>query len=106
MKHLILIVSYSHRKTALSIILANHFKCEICDSRQFFKEMTIGTAVPSTTELTAAPSFYQNKSIFENYTVGDFEKDAIKIDELLFFDNDYAILVGGSGLYVNAVLKV
>jgi tRNA dimethylallyltransferase len=37
--------------------------------------MTIGTAVPSTTELTAAPSFYQNKSIFENYTVGDFEKE-------------------------------
>jgi tRNA dimethylallyltransferase len=61
----------------LSIILANHFKAEIisCDSRQFFKEMTIGTAVPTTAELTTAPHhFIQNKSIFENYTVGEFER--------------------------------
>lgn len=109
MKHLITIVGPTAiGKTALSIILANHFKCEIisCDSRQFFKEMTIGTAVPSATELTAAPHhFIQNKSIFENYTVGDFEKDAIKKIDELFLTNDYAILVGGSGLYVNAVLK-
>ncbi|SEA71054.1 tRNA dimethylallyltransferase [Flavobacterium gillisiae] len=109
MKHLITIVGPTAiGKTALSIILANHFQCEIisCDSRQFFKEMTIGTAVPSTTELASAPHhFIQNKSIFENYTVGDFEKDAIKKIDELFLTNDYAILVGGSGLYVNAVLK-
>ena len=95
-------------KTALSIILANHFKCEIisCDSRQFFKEMTIGTAVPSNSELAAAPHhFIQNKSIFENYTVGDFEKEAIKKIDELFLTNDYVLLVGGSGLYVNAILK-
>jgi len=95
-------------KTALSIKLANHFNCEIisCDSRQFFKEMEIGTAVPSKEELTSAPHhFIQNKSIFKNYTVGDFEREAIsKLDEL-FETNDYAILVGGSGLYVDAVLK-
>lgn len=95
-------------KTALSIKLAQHFNCEIisCDSRQFFKEMEIGTAVPSSEELASAPHhFIQNKSIFENYTVGDFEREAIsKLDEL-FKTNDYAILVGGSGLYVNAVLK-
>lgn len=95
-------------KTALSIKLANHFNCEIisCDSRQFFKEMEIGTAVPSKEELASAPHhFIQNKSIFENYTVGDFEREAIsKLDEL-FKTNDYAILVGGSGLYVNAILK-
>lgn len=95
-------------KTALSIKLANHFNCEIisCDSRQFFKEMEIGTAVPSKEELASAPHhFIQNKSIFENYTVGDFEREAIsKLDEL-FETNDYAILVGGSGLYVNAILK-
>ena len=95
-------------KTALSIKLANHFNCEIisCDSRQFFKEMEIGTAVPSKEELTSAPHhFIQNKSIFENYTVGDFEREAIlKLDEL-FESNDYAILVGGSGLYVDAILK-
>lgn len=109
MKHLITIIGPTAiGKTSLSIIVANHFKCEIisCDSRQFFKEMAIGTAVPSKTELAAAPHhFIQNKSIFENYTVGDFEKEAIaKIDEL-FLTNDYVVLVGGSGLYVNAILK-
>ena len=95
-------------KTALSIKIAQYLGCEIisCDSRQFFKEMTIGTAVPSAEELAAAPHhFIHNKSIFENYTVGDFEKEAIaKLDEL-FKTNDFAVLVGGSGLYVDAVLK-
>lgn len=95
-------------KTSLSIALAQHFGCDIisCDSRQFFKEMKIGTAVPTETELAGAPHhFIQNKSIFENYTVGDFEKEAIsKLDEL-FFKNNIQILVGGSGLYVDAVLK-
>lgn len=95
-------------KTSLSIALAKHFNCEIisCDSRQFFKEMKIGTAVPSEEELAEVKHhFIQNKSIFENYTVGDFEKEVIeKIDEL-FLTNDYAVLVGGSGLYIDAVLK-
>ncbi|MDR6968222.1 tRNA dimethylallyltransferase [Flavobacterium arsenatis] len=109
MKHLITIIGPTAiGKTALSIKLANHFNCEIisCDSRQFFKEMKIGTAVPSDDELTSATHhFIQNKSIFENYTVGDFEREAIsKLDEL-FQTNDYAILVGGSGLYVDAILK-
>ena len=68
--------------------------------------MKIGTAVPSEFELSKAQHhFIQNKSIFDNYTVGDFEKEAIlKIDEL-FQTNDYAILVGGSGLYVDAILN-
>ena len=95
-------------KTSLSIALAQHFGCEIisCDSRQFFKEMTIGTAVPNKEELSEAKHhFIHNKSIFENYTVGDFEKEAIsKLDEL-YKTSDFAILVGGSGLYVDAVLK-
>ena len=95
-------------KTSLSIVLAQHFNCDIisCDSRQFFKEMQIGTAVPTTEELASAQHhFIQNKSIFENYTVGDFEKEAIaKLDEL-FSINDYVLMVGGSGLYVDAVLK-
>ncbi len=95
-------------KTALSIQLAQYFNCEIisCDSRQFFKEMKIGTAVPNENELAAVPHhFIQNKSIFDTYTVGDFEKEAIaKLDEL-FSANDYAVMVGGSGLYVDAVLK-
>lgn len=95
-------------KTALSIALAQHFGCNIisCDSRQFFKEMKIGTAVPSDEELAAATHhFIQNKSIFESYSVGDFEQEALaKLDEL-FQKNKIQIMVGGSGLYVDAVLK-
>lgn len=95
-------------KTALSIKLAQHFGCDIlsCDSRQFFKEMKIGTAVPNEKELAGANHhFIQNKSIFEHYTVGDFETEAIvKLDEL-FQKNNIQIVVGGSGLYVNAILK-
>ena len=95
-------------KTSLSITLAQHFNCDIisCDSRQFFKEMKIGTAVPSDEELALATHhFIQNKSIFDNYSVGDFEKEAIaKLDEL-FLKNNVQIMVGGSGLYVDAVLK-
>lgn len=95
-------------KTALSIKLANHFQTEIisCDSRQFFKEMSIGTAVPSEEEQNAAiHHFIQHISIFDNYNVGQFEKDAIaKLDEL-FQKHKVVIMVGGSGLYVDAVLK-
>lgn len=95
-------------KTALSIQLAQHFDTEIIssDSRQFFKEMKIGTAVPSNEELSAAPHhFIQHISIFESYNVGQFEKDAIaKLDEL-FSKYDVVIMVGGSGLYVDAVLR-
>jgi tRNA dimethylallyltransferase len=95
-------------KTALSIALAQHFGCDIisCDSRQFFKEMKIGTAVPSDEELaTVTHHFIQNKSIFESYSVGDFEQEALaKLDEL-FQKNNIQIMVGGSGLYVDAVLK-
>ena len=95
-------------KTSLSIALAQYFASDIisCDSRQFFKEMRIGTAVPSEEELgLATHHFIQNKSIFENYTVGDFEKEAIaKLDEL-FLKNNVQIMVGGSGLYVDAMLK-
>lgn len=95
-------------KTAVGIKLAQHFGCEIlsADSRQFFKEMSVGTAVPSDDELAAAKHhFIHNKSIYENYTVGDYEKEAIaKLDEI-YSDSDFAVLAGGSGLYVDAVLK-
>lgn len=95
-------------KTALSIQLAQYFNTEIisCDSRQFFKEMNIGTAVPSAEELTVVPHhFIQNKSIFDHYSVGQFEKDAlIKLDDL-FSKNNIVVMVGGSGLYTNAVIE-
>ena len=91
-------------KTALSIRLAQHFNTEIisCDSRQFYKEMAIGTAVPSQEELQAAPHhFIQNRSIFEDYNVGDFERDALtKLNEL-FKTNRVVIMVGGCLLYTS-----
>src|SRR5574343_1703618 len=93
-------------KTSLSIALAQYFGCDIlsCDSRQFFKEMRIGTAVPSKVELQSAPHhFIQNKSIFESYTVGDFEQEAMAKLDSLFEKNNIQIMVGGSGLYVDAV---
>lgn len=95
-------------KTTMAIELAKHFKCDIisADSRQFFKEMAIGTAVPSAEELAAAQHhFIQNKSIFEEYTVGDFEREAIAKLDTLYQNNDFAVMVGGSGLYIDAVLK-
>ncbi|WP_394748565.1 tRNA (adenosine(37)-N6)-dimethylallyltransferase MiaA [Spongiimicrobium salis] len=95
-------------KTALSIALAQHYRTEIisADSRQFYKEMRIGTAVPSTSELASAPHhFIQHKSIEEAYSVGDFEKEAIALLEKKFQEHQLLIMVGGSGLYVDAVVK-
>ena len=95
-------------KTALAIQLAKHYNTEIisADSRQFFKEMNIGTAVPSTEELAAAQHhFIQHISIEEQYSVGKFEQDAYKKLKLLFKQQDKVILVGGSGLYVKAVTE-
>ena len=95
-------------KTALSIKLANYFNTEIisADSRQFFKEMSIGTAAPTTEELAQAKHhFIHNKSITEAYNVGAFEKEAITCLKSLHQSNEVVIMVGGSGLYVDAVSK-
>ena len=95
-------------KTALSIKLANHFNTEIlsADSRQFFKEMQIGTAAPTPEELAAAKHhFIHHKFIKDNYNVGAFEKDAINTLNTLFKTHDTVIMVGGSGLYIDAVNK-
>ncbi|MFD2823873.1 tRNA (adenosine(37)-N6)-dimethylallyltransferase MiaA [Lacinutrix iliipiscaria] len=95
-------------KTALSIQLANHFKTEIisADSRQFFKEMQIGTAAPTLEELNQAKHhFIHHKSIEDEYSVGTFEKEATKKLEELFENHDVVIMVGGSGLYVDAITK-
>ncbi|WP_031425720.1 tRNA (adenosine(37)-N6)-dimethylallyltransferase MiaA [Flavimarina sp. Hel_I_48] len=95
-------------KTALAIKLAKHYDTEIlsADSRQFFKEMKIGTAVPSEEELQQAKHhFIQHISITENYSVGHFEKDALNTLTKVFEKKNIAVLVGGSGLYVDAVLQ-
>ncbi|WP_127846360.1 tRNA (adenosine(37)-N6)-dimethylallyltransferase MiaA [Psychroflexus aestuariivivens] len=95
-------------KTSKSIALAKIYNTEIlsCDSRQFYKEMSIGTAVPEDSEMAEIPHhFIQHRSIIENYNVGDFEKDAIKKLSEIFLENNIAIMVGGSGLYEKAVVE-
>ena len=94
-------------KTDISIILAKKLNTEIisCDSRQFFKELKIGTSPPSTMQLKEVNHhFIQNKSIHDIYNVGLYEKEALKTINELFNKKDSIILVGGSGLYANSIL--
>src|SRR5690554_7151585 len=68
--------------------------------------MTIGTAVPSQEELVQVKHhFIQNKSIHENYNVGDYEKEVLPLLDGLFQQNNIQVVVGGSGLYVDAIVK-
>lgn len=93
-------------KTTLAISLAQHFSTEIisADSRQFFKEMEIGTAKPSTEELAAAPHHFINShSVKTLFSTGDFETQALNLMEMLFKRHQVLIMVGGSGLYIDAV---
>lgn len=95
-------------KTALSINLAQYFRTEIisADSRQFFSEMCIGTAVPSSDELSSVKHhFIHHKSVEEDYSVGAFERDALALLHQLFKTHNVIVMVGGSGLYVDAVTK-
>lgn len=95
-------------KTKLAIELAKHFGTEIisCDSRQFFREMQIGTATPSAEELAEVPHhFIGNLSVQDYYSIGQFEKDAIQKMENLFTRHDVVILVGGSMMYEKAVIE-
>ncbi|GAA4325795.1 tRNA (adenosine(37)-N6)-dimethylallyltransferase MiaA [Pontixanthobacter gangjinensis] len=95
-------------KTSLSIKVARHFNTEIisADSRQFYKEMKIGTAVPENFELEQAPHhFIQHISVEDNYSVGDFEREAMARLEQLFESHELVVMVGGSGLYVKAVTE-
>ena len=101
-------------KTSLAIAIAKDFSTEIisADSRQFYKEMSIGTAVPSKEEQQAVPHhFIQTKSIFDDYSVGDFERDALNLIRRKFFPSNqeektprHLVMVGGSGLYIDAVV--
>ena len=107
-KHLITIIGPTAiGKTNLAIKIANYFKTEIvsADSRQFYKEMNIGTAKPSNSELISIKHhLINNKSINDDYNISDYEKDALKSINSIFNKNDIAILVGGSGLYINTIL--
>ncbi|RXM40394.1 tRNA (adenosine(37)-N6)-dimethylallyltransferase MiaA [Chryseobacterium sp. CH21] len=95
-------------KTKLAIDLAQHFNTEIisCDSRQFFKEMKIGTAAPSEEELAGAPHhFIGNLSVKDYYSIGQYEEDALQKLNELFVTHDTVILVGGSMMYEKAVIE-
>ncbi len=95
-------------KTSLAIRLAQELKTEIlsADSRQFYREMTIGTAKPTAEELAAAPHhFVNNISIHDDYDAGKFETEAIAMLDQLFKKHQTVILCGGSGMYVDAVCK-
>ncbi len=95
-------------KTALAIQIAKYLETEIisCDSRQFFKEMKIGTATPSAEELAEVPHhFISHLSVENYYSVGQFEKDALrKLDELFALHNT-VVMVGGSMMYEKALLE-
>ncbi|HAD14504.1 MAG TPA: tRNA (adenosine(37)-N6)-dimethylallyltransferase MiaA [Saprospirales bacterium] len=95
-------------KTALAIRVAQWLNTEIlsADSRQFYREMNIGTAKPSLSELALVPHHFINShTISENYSVGAFEKEALELLELRFKQYDHIVLTGGSGLYIQAVCE-
>lgn len=106
-KHLIVIVGPTAvGKTALTVQLAKHFDLKVlnADSRQVFKELSIGTAKPSKEELEDVPHFFVNdRSIQEEFSAGHFEKEGLLVLNTVFTEDNRAILSGGSGLYIDAL---
>ena len=93
-------------KTILAVRLASQYKTEIisADSRQFFRELNVGTAKPDDLQLIAIKHHFINShSITDNYNAGMFERDALKKLEDIFSSNSFSIIVGGSGMYINAL---
>ena len=94
-------------KTSLAIKLAKNYKTEVisADSRQFYRELNIGTAKPSKDELSSVKHhLINNISVTDKYDISHFESDARKIIDKIFKTKDYLILVGGSGLYIDTIL--
>lgn len=108
-KHLIVIAGpTASGKTSLGIRLAQKYDSAIlsADSRQFYREMSIGTAKPTEEELAAAKHYFvDNLSIHDEYSVGDYEREAIDLLNDVFARKDVALIVGGSGLFIKAVLE-
>ena len=95
-------------KTDTAIWLARHYDTVVvsADSRQFYREMSIGTAKPNAEELAAVKHYFiDSHSIAEDFTVGDYEKQALALLNELFRLHDKVILVGGSGLFIRAVCE-
>src|ERR1700739_1894350 len=103
-KNLIVIVGpTASGKTALAIDLAKRLKTEIisADSRQFYREMAIGTAKPTLAELSQAKHHFVNShSVSDYFSVGEFEQQGLELLERLFETHETVIMVGGSGLYI------
>src|SRR6185436_16748601 len=95
-------------KTGLAVRLASHFGTEIvsADSRQIYRELNIGTAKPSPEELALVPHHFVGQvPVTEEYDAGRFSREATDVLEKIFAQHDYAVLCGGSGLYVKALLE-
>lgn len=95
-------------KTALAIEVARRLQTEIisADSRQFYREMSIGTAKPTSAELAEVPHhFINNLSIHDHYTAGMYEKEVLPLLDQLFAKHDIVVMVGGSGLFIKAVCE-
>lgn len=95
-------------KTALAIRLAQHFHTAVvsADSRQFYREMNVGTAKPSAAELATVPHYcVDTHSVAEEYDAAAYAEDALKVIQRLFLDHDHVVLCGGSGLYIRAVCE-
>jgi tRNA dimethylallyltransferase len=109
MKHLIVIGGpTASGKTALSLRLAKHYGTDIlsADSRQFYREMCIGTAKPTPEELAAVRHHFINSlSVNDSYSAGDFERDALVLLQKLFAEHDVVLMVGGAGLFIQAVVQ-
>lgn len=108
-KHLIVVAGPTAvGKTAMAVRVAKHFNTDVisADSRQFYKEMAIGTAKPTVEEMDGVPHhFVDFLPIEQDYNAGAFERDVLELLEKLFAEKDVVVLAGGSGLYVDAVCK-
>ena len=108
-KHLLIICGPTAvGKTALSVQLAKYYSTEVisADSRQLYKEMSIGTAKPTVQDMEGVPHhFIDCISIQQNYTAGDYEREVIKKLDELFTQHDIVVMCGGTGLYIDAVCK-
>lgn len=109
MKTLLLIVGPTGvGKTELALRVAERYGCPIvsCDSRQIFREIPIGTAAPTADEQRRVKHYFiGERSIEEAYNAGQYERDALKLLDVLFAKHDVVVMTGGSMLYADAVCK-
>ena len=108
-KHLIVIAGpTASGKTATAVRLAKQYRTVVlsADSRQFYREMSIGTAKPTPEEMEGIPHYFiDSLSIFDEYSVGDFERDALALLDRLYLEHQVVVLVGGSGLFIKALCE-